>query len=192
MQFFSKDAFKFKEQLRNISTVQSICLCGLFVAAYVVLSFFNIKMTQYLEFRFAFLALAAAAVYGGPVMGMTVGIAGDIVSFFATPQNSSFFPGFTLSYAILGFLFGLVLYRSRITPLRAFMASFVEFLIANSLNTLWLHFMFGMEWKYLFTIRLMKNSVSLIVNAILLFVFLKAFVKVLGTIRTPQKKTVQQ
>ena len=125
-------------------------------------------------------------------MGMTVGIAGDIVSFFATPQNSSFFPGFTLSYAILGFLFGLVLYRSRITPLRAFMASFVEFLIANSLNTLWLHFMFGMEWKYLFTIRLMKNSVSLIVNAILLFVFLKAFVKVLGTIRTPQKKTVQQ
>ena len=45
MQFFSKDAFKFKEQLRNISTVQSICLCGLFVAAYVVLSFFNIKMT---------------------------------------------------------------------------------------------------------------------------------------------------
>ena len=58
MQLFSKDAFAFREQFQNLKKVQSICLCGLFVAAYVALSFFSIKMTEFLEFRFAFLALA--------------------------------------------------------------------------------------------------------------------------------------
>ena len=67
MQLFSKDAFAFREQFQNLKKVQSICLCGLFVAAYVALSFFSIKMTEFLEFRFAFLALAAAAACGGPV-----------------------------------------------------------------------------------------------------------------------------
>lgn len=62
MQLFSKDAFAFREQFQNLKKVQSICLCGLFVAAYVALSFFSIKMTEFLEFRFAFLALAAAAL----------------------------------------------------------------------------------------------------------------------------------
>lgn len=37
MQLFSKDAFAFREQLQNLKKVQSICLCGLFVAAYVAL-----------------------------------------------------------------------------------------------------------------------------------------------------------
>ena len=154
MQLFSKDAFAFREQFQNLKKVQSICLCGLFVAAYVALSFFSIKMTEFLEFRFAFLALVAAAAYGGPVMGMAAGLTGDVISFFAAPQTGPFFPGFTISYALLGFLFGMILYRSRITPLRAFAAGLAEFIIACTLNTLWLHFMYGMEWEYLFTIRL--------------------------------------
>lgn len=185
MQFFSKDAFAFREQFRDLKRVQSICLCGLFVAAYVALSFFNLKLTPYLEFRFAFLALAAAAAYGGPIMGMTVGIAGDVVSFFASPQTGPFFPGFTLSYVILGFAFGLILYRSKATPLRVFVATFFEFVLACTLNTVWLHFMYGMEWKYLFTIRLVKCIVSLGVNTVLLFIFMKAFSKILASALRP-------
>lgn len=187
MQLFSKDAFAFREQLRNLKTVQSICLCGLFVAAYVALQFVRIVISPYLEFRFAFLALAAAAAYGGPLMGMTAGIAGDVISYFASPQSSSFFPGFTISYAILGFFFGLILYRSKATPARVFFAAVVEFIIACSLNTIWLHFMYGMEWEYLFTIRLVKNVVSLGVNTVLLFLFMRAFSRVLSAVPAPLK-----
>ena len=191
MQLFSKDAFAFREQFQNLKKVQSICLCGLFVAAYVALSFFSIKMTEFLEFRFAFLALAAAAAYGGPVMGMAAGLTGDVISFFAAPQTGPFFPGFTISYALLGFLFGMILSRSRITPLRAFAAGLAEFIIACTLNTLWLHFMYGMEWEYLFTIRLIKNAVSLGVNTVLLFVFMKAFSRIILTV-SPTLKASRQ
>ena len=163
MQLFSKDAFAFREQFQNLKKVQSICLCGLFVAAYVALSFFSIKMTEFL----------------------------DVISFFAAPQTGPFFPGFTISYAILGFLFGLILYRAKITPLRAFAAGLAEFIIACTLNTMWLHFMYGMEWEYLFTIRLIKNTVSLGVNSVLLFVFMKAFSRIILTV-SPALKASRQ
>lgn len=185
MELCSKEAFCFKDQLRQLKNPLSLCLCGLFVALYVVLSFFNIRMTEFLEFRFAFLALVAAASYGGPIMGMCAGIAGDVISFFVTPQSGPFFPGFTLTYAILGFCFGLLLYRNRITPVRAFLVSLADYILSITLTTFWLHLMYGMEWEYLFTIRLLKSTISLFVNAILIFIFMKAFQKVMAAAITP-------
>ena len=187
MELCSKEAFRLKEQLHQLLKPLSLCLCGLFVALYVVLSFFNIRMTEVLEFRFAFLALVAAASYGGPIMGMCVGIAGDVVSFFMTPQSGAFFPGFTLTYAIMGFCFGLLLYHSKITPVRAILVSLVDYILSITLSTFWLHLMYGMEWKYLLTIRLLKCTISLAVNAILIYIFMKAFQKVMATVMTPAR-----
>ena len=191
MQFCSKEAFRLRAQLQDMRNIQSICLGGLFVAAYVVLSLFNIRFSEFLEFRLAFLALSAAAFYGGPVMGMTVGIAGDVISYFVMPQSAPFFPGFTLTYAVLGFLFGLILYRSRITPLRAFAAGLAEFFISCTLTTFWLHLMYGMDWKYLLTIRIVKNASSLGVYSVLLFVFLSAFSRILASGRMSGKAAGQ-
>lgn len=39
--------------------------------------------------------------------------------------------------------------------------------------------MYGMEWEYLFTIRLIKNTVSLGVNTVMIFIFMKAFSRIL-------------
>lgn len=182
MELCSKEAFRLKEQLRNLRKPLSLCLCGLFVALYVVLSFFNIRMTEVLEFRFAFLALVAAAAYGGPIMGMCTGIAGDVVSFLMTPQSGAFFPGFTLTYGIMGFCFGILLYHTKITVLRAILVSLVDYILAITLSTFWLHLMYGMEWKYLLTIRLIKCTISFGVNAVLIFIFMKAFQKVISTV----------
>ncbi len=180
MQLCSKQAFQFKEQLKSIHSVQGICLGGLFVSLYVVLSLFNIRFSEILEFRLAFLALAAAAFYGGPLMGMTVGIAGDVISYFVTAQTAPFFPGFTMTYALMGFLFGLFLYRTKITLGRALVGGLTEFVISCTLSTFWLHLMYGMEWQYLLTIRLVKNTIALGVYTVLLYVFLNAFSRVLG------------
>lgn len=187
MQLCTKNAFRFKEQLGCIHSVQGICLGGLFVSLYVVLSLFNIRFSEILEFRLAFLALAAAAFYGGPLMGMTVGIAGDVISFFVTPQSAPFFPGFTLTYAVMGFLFGIFLYRAKITPGRALIGGLTEFTISCTLSTLWLHLMYGMPWQYLLTIRLVKNTIALGVYTVLLYVFLNAFSRILGAAGTASK-----
>lgn len=183
MHFISKEAFRFKDQMRNMTKVQNIAVCGLFIALYIVLSYFKIRITDSLEIRFAFLILAVSAYYGGPVMGLIVGAASDILSMVLTAGSGSpFFFGFTLSYAVMGFLFGVVLYKSKVTIPRVIAAGFVEFLVSISLNTIWLQMMYGMPMEVLFVSRLVKCSIMLFINIVLLYVVLKSFSRVFSSV----------
>lgn len=179
MHLFSKEALDFKGQARNLGKVQNIAMCGLFIALYIVLSYFNIKISESIEIRFAFLILALAGYYGGPVMGMTVGIASDILSMLLTGgQGSAFNLGFTFDYALIGFLFGLVLYRNRITVLRMIGGEFTHYFVCITLHTLWLGIMYGMPLKALAISRLVKCTLTFPIYVILLYLVLKAFSEV--------------
>lgn len=128
-------------------------LCAFFIALYIVLYYCNIKITPSIEFRPGYLAIAAAAMYGGPLMGMVVGCMGDIISMLVTGgQGSSFFFGFTFSYALMGLLFGLFLFGGTITVVRAFAAAMVEFLIS----------------------RIPKCAIMLVISTVVLTVVMKA------------------
>ena len=72
----SKEALDLKYQLQELCKVQNLCICGFFIALYVVLSFFNIPISSIVEIRIGFLAFIAAGMMGGPVMGFTVGFLG--------------------------------------------------------------------------------------------------------------------
>ncbi|MFV0528547.1 MAG: folate family ECF transporter S component [Lachnospiraceae bacterium] len=178
MQIFSKDAFNFRQQLTDMKHVPNLALCGVFVALYAVLSPLKIPISNILEIRTAFLALAVAGYIGGPIVGLFVGILGDFVSMFMPGFGGVYFPGFTIQYALLGLLFGIVLYRTKITIPRVIIAAVVHFLIGISIGSLNLWLMYGMPWKQLFGLRLLKSVVTLPVDSILLFVFLTAFVQI--------------
>lgn len=80
-------------------------LCAFFIALYIVLYYCNIKITPSIEFRPGYLAIAAAAMYGVPLMGMVVGCMGDIISMLVTGgQGSSFFFGFYLQLCFNGII----------------------------------------------------------------------------------------
>ena len=174
MGIISKEAFSFKKQAKNMRSIQGIVSCGMFIALYIVLSFFNIRITENIEIRFAYLALAMAGCYGGPVMGATVGIASDILNMLLTAgKGSSFFFGFTVSYALLGFLFGMIFYEEKITVKKAVAGAVCNFLIGISLNTIWLHMMYGMPLQPLFVSRLIKELIQLPVVVVLLYVVIR-------------------
>ncbi len=174
-----KQALNFKEQLQNLRNVRGITMGGLFIALYIVLSYFNIKISNSLEIRFAFLALAAAGMYGGPLFGCFVGAASDILGMLMTAgHGSSFFFGFTITYALAGFCFGLVLYRARVSIPRILCAELFEFLIAMFLTTFWLYLMYGTPYPVLFVSRLIKNLILFVPNCLMLFFVLQAFERV--------------
>lgn len=190
MPVISKEAFEFKKQLENMKHIQNIALCGMFIALYIVLSYFNIRITENIEVRFAFLALAMAGCYGGPVMGMTVGIASDILSMVMTAgKGASFFFGFTISYALLGFLFGFLFYKTKTTVAQAAAAALCYFLVGITLNTVWLHMMYGMPLQALFVTRLIKELILLPVNGIMLYVIVRFLVQALSRAGIIQRKS---
>lgn len=174
-----KQGLNFKEQLQNLRNVRGLTMGGLFIALYVVLTYFNIRITDNLQIRFFFLALAAAGLYGGPIFAAFIGAAGDILGMLMTAgQGSSMFFGFTLSYALLGFGFGLILYRSKITVPKAIAAGVWEFIISMTLNTLWLYLMYGTPFPVLLASRLIKSAIVLAPNCLMLFFVLQAFERV--------------
>lgn len=172
----SKEALDLKYQLQELCKVQNLCICGFFIALYVVLSFFNIPISSIVEIRIGFLAFIAAGMMGGPVMGFTVGFLGDMLNSFV--RGFSYFPGFSLSYALVGALCGLILYRSKITKLRAVACALVEFVISITLTSTWLYLMYGTPLQVLLTTRIIKCTMNFFINIVIIYVFLEALQKV--------------
>lgn len=151
-----------------------ITYCGALTAIYLLLSGFNISITALIEIRFGYFALAAAGMIGGPLMGITVGVLGDVLKMLIIPGQGSFFFGFTFCYALMGMFYGLLFYKSRITPIRAIAGALVEFVIATLGITTCLSILYGTPWKATFISRLPKCLIMILVSAFLMFVIIRA------------------
>jgi ECF transporter S component (folate family) len=83
-----------------------------------------------------FTAVALLAMLYGPLWAMLTAALGDLVGALLFPTGA-YFPGFTVTAALTGLIFGLFLYRRERAWLRAFLAaltnSFFITLILNSL-----------------------------------------------------------
>lgn len=173
----NKKAIDFKSQLKNLSSLRSMVLCAFFISLYVILYFGNIKITNDIQFRPGYLAIAAAGMYGGPIMGALTGAVGDVLSMLVTGgQGEVFFFGFTASYTLMGFLFGLVLYGGAITIFRTIAAALAEFLVSIFLNTYWLMIMSynGKNYLPLLITRIPKCLIMLVISSVVLTIIMKA------------------
>ncbi len=159
--------------VQNFGSVQTVAVCGMLLALRVILGFFTVNVSILLKIGFAFLPVAVAGMLFGPVVGGTIGAAGDIVAYFIQPTGP-YFPGFTVSSFVAGFLYGMVLYRRRISFVRSFSAkAIVTAAVSLLLNPLWLSMLYGKAFFTILSFRITANLVSLPVNAVLLFAVLK-------------------
>lgn len=148
--------------------------CGVFTALFIILSYFNISITAIIEIRLGYFALAVAGMVGGPFMGMATGALGDLLKMLIVPGQGTFFPGFTICYALMGFFYGLIFYKCNITILRAILASLVEFITSLLGITTCLSILYEMPWLATFTTRIPKCIVMFFVSTVLVFVVIKS------------------
>lgn len=117
---------------------------------------------------FSFLVYALGAVVYGPLMGMTVGIVGDLVGAIFFPSGA-FFIGYTITAAVGGFLYGIMFYRVRLSILRIALGKLAVNLLANTvLNSLWSAILAGGGFGVLVIARLPKNLLMIPVEVLLL------------------------
>ena len=107
----------------------------------------------------------------GPVIGGIAGAVGDTLGFIVSP-NGAFFPGFTLSAFIMGFIYGIVLYKKPLTLKRIMLASFIVMFVCNLILTpIWLNMMYGTNLIAL--PRIIRNVIMYPINTILMYAVLK-------------------
>ena len=173
-------------KLKNIKVLTTAAMLS---AVAVIFGFFKIPISNIIEIRLQTFPIAIAGALFGPYVGAIVGIIADVGGYIAKPTGA-FFPGFTLSSALTGVIFGAFLNvkSSGFTLLwRTFLAVGVNTIVTGLLlNTLWLSILYGNPLSAVFIARLPKEVVMIPINIVILYLALvpirKAAVRILGDI----------
>lgn len=152
--------------MKKLSSKQIVML-GLLIATEIILSRFFAISTPIVKISFAFLPIAIAAICYGPIWGaMCAGIA-DIIGAFLFPVGA-FFPGFTLTAALTGAVYGLLLYRNSDKPWRLVAAVLIICIVLNlGLDTYWLTILLGKSAAVLLPARAIKCLIMIPIQILL-------------------------
>lgn len=166
---------KIKKSAKNLVNVRGIALAGMLLALYAVLGLYKIPIPPSgLENRLSltFLATGAAGIILGPIPAAVIGALGDIFGYLLNPGGGAYFPGFTLSAALGGFVYGIFLYEEKFDKKQilriAIAVIFITFFINILLNTYWINIMYKKASAVFASARIIKNLVTLPVHIILL------------------------
>ena len=106
---------------KSFFSTERLVLLALMVALQVVMGkIIQINLVSK-EFNLGFLPIAAAGALMGPAAGAVVGALGDLIGSLLFPTGA-YFPGFTLTSALVGLVFSLIL-RAKASWVRALAAA---------------------------------------------------------------------
>lgn len=149
----------FKDSFHELKDVKVLAMTAMLLAIAVVLGFYTLQVTEFIKIGFAFLADEMTGMLFGPVVGGIMGGAADLVKYLVNPTGP-FFPGFTVSSAVSGVIYGMVLYEKPLSLKRVALANGLVMLLVNTgLNTYWLTLLYGDAFLAILPVRMLKQAV---------------------------------
>ena len=155
-------------------------LSGLFLALDIVTTrFLSVTLMLINRISLQFLPNALCGYYLGPWFSMFAAAAADILGMLINSAGQPYFPGFTLTAAIRGFLYGTMLYNKELSFKRIFLTMSLTALVADLfLNPLWLHILYGEAYLAIFLGRLPIRLIYIPVSSLILYESLKLLSKI--------------
>lgn len=154
--------------MSKLKDVRVLTGAAMLLAVAVILSFFKISLTEVMEIRFSNIPVAVAGMLFGPGVGGVVGALSDLLGYVVRPTGP-YFPGFTLSAALSGVIFGLFLGKDKISVPRVVLACVIyQAAIGLLLTAVWLHILYGAPVWTLVASRLPKELVTLAFHIVVL------------------------
>lgn len=169
-----------------MSKNKKIILSSFFLALHLVLSRFLSIETEILVISFGFVPTMLSAIFLGPKYSTLIAALADFLGAMLFPFGA-YFPGFTLSSAISGLIYGILLYEpenckrsSKNMLIRLIVSSGLSILLVNTLlNSLWLNIMYGKAYIALLYSRILKQLIMFPIQVLTvygLYTFLKPIV----------------
>ena len=152
--------------MKSNENLTRLIVVGLFIGIEIILTRFLSINTPILRIGFGFLPVAMLGIMYGPLWAGIAYAVGDIVGIVLFPSGA-FFPGFTLSAALTGLVYGLVLYKKPITWKRALIAASIVCLFINLvLDTYWLYILMDQAVIGMIPARILKSTIMLVIQTI--------------------------
>ena len=143
-------------------------MCALAMVLNMVAS---INVGPYVRIGFSGIPNQVVAYLFGPAVGGIFGAALDVIKYLIKPDGA-FFPGFTVSAALGGIIYGAFLYKKKVTLPRVFASQLLVKIAVNILlNTLWLNMLYGKAFLAILPGRVISNAVMLPIDTAIAFLF---------------------
>lgn len=162
------------DAIKGIRNLRVLVIAALMTALVIVLGYFYIPVTENLRIMLTFIPMAFGGMLCGPVMGVLIGLAGDLIGFFIHPSGPFFF-GYTISAMLSGFVYGLFLYHKEIAFWRIILTKAIINLFINvGLGCLWSMLLYGKAYWVAFSASIVKNLLLLPAESWVLFLIARA------------------
>lgn len=163
-----------KSALWELRNTRALVICALLCAAAIIIEQFQLPIIPgVLEVSFSFVAISLCSFLTGPVIAIPCGIIVDVVG--AVIKGYSFFFGYTLSAVLGAVIYGLFLYRSRLSFGRVALSRVTVNIFVNVfLGSVWRVCMSGGPYGYYVLISGIKNILLLPLEVFIMSVFLGA------------------
>lgn len=182
-----------KEKSLDQEKIFKLCCLGLLIALQVLLARFAvIPIGDMMRFSVSFIPVVIAARKFGILASTAVYASGDLIGAILFPTTGAFFPGYTLTAAVVGFIFGIFLKpvkRQESTTERNFkiILSVLSTQLIGSflLNSFWRSFQTNVPFSTVLLTRLPQCLVSSVIQTLFMLLFLERICKV---IKLPSQK----
>ena len=166
-----------------MSRNKKIIITELLLAMLIILSRFLSIKTPIMKISFAFIPTMLCAIWLGPKWTVLLNVLGDVIGATLFPTGP-YFIGYTISTAIAGFIYGILLYKDkpdRFTEraffIRLVIAVVLVAIIVNmGLNTLWTSITSGKAFQVLFVTRIVKQLIMIPIH-ILVMLFIERILR---------------
>ncbi len=166
----NRDGVRAFFSLQNVFTTRNIILMGLMLAIGAVLSRFSIYITPtFKAVSFAYLPGTVVACLMGPWAALAYGFINDFIAYIVNPQGP-YFPFYAISEMTAYFIYACLMYRQRVTYLRALIArALILIVVVFGLNYVWTMMMYGTAASAYFTgVRFINNLGQMPFHALLI------------------------
>lgn len=167
--------FNFLISAKSLKNTRVLCSSAILAALFVVLYSIKLQLAPELRITFTFIPLAVAGWLFGPLPAMLVGLIGDVIGCLLFPAGA-YFPGFTLSQVLGGFIFGIFLYkkdRQKLFLPVILSKTTISLFLNVALNSIWLSMLYGKAWTIYALSHIVKNIIALPIEVVILIFIIK-------------------
>lgn len=149
-----------------------LAMLALLIALQVVLSRFLSINLQFLKIGFSFIPVMFAGYLYGTSGGVVVALVSDLIGAILFPSGA-FFPGFTVTAALSGFIYGIS-FGGKCSTAKIVAGITAEQVICSLLlNTWWLSILYGSSFTALLATRIWQVLVMVFVEIVFAEIFFR-------------------
>ena len=152
-----------------------LVLLALLIALNIVLVRFGaIYLGPAIRVSFGFIPIVIMGILFGPMFAACGAGIADFIGAIVFPTGGAYFPGFTLSAILTGYIYGKMLYGKKLSIKRIVISNLLVIMFVQLfMNSIWLSLILDKAFVVLVTSKVIKSLLMLPIESLMIFLTYK-------------------